>query len=461
MNISGSSSRRGFLKQASCAAVGSALLFSTLFSLRMTASAASAETFSDYKALVCLFLAGGNDSYNMLIPRQIDAYNEYAAVRTTLALPSGSLLPITSTGQPYSEFGLHPNLPFLQTLYNQSNAAFVANVGTLIEPTTLAQYQGGSVSTPLGLFSHSDQQAHWQTMVPQVRGGGPKGWAGRMADCLTQGQLSGQIAMNISLDGNNILQTGVDSVPYITEPSGVTLLDEYANPASQAAVDSVLSQHYKNQYQQTLATTGRSSIDTAQIVSQALGAVSVTETFPETSAGKQLRAVAHLLGARTQLNMNRQIFFVQRGGWDHHTEVLNSQEELFTELNAALESFWNELGNLGLQDDVVLFTVSDFGRTLTSNGVGSDHAWGGNHFMIGGPVNGGQIYGDFPELAQGSALDIGRGRLLPTTSTDVYGVELASWFGVPATELATVFPNAGNFFNPLSTPYPLGALATV
>jgi uncharacterized protein (DUF1501 family) len=452
-------SRREFIKQANCAAVGSISLFSSLLTLRLTAGAVSGGPIIGNKALVCLFLSGGNDSYNMLVPRQQAAYDEYAAVRTTLALPQIDLLPITSTGQNYSEFGIHPNLPFLKTLYDQGKAAFVSNVGTLIEPITLAQYNAGTKPLPSGLFSHADEEVHWQTIVPQTRGAGPKGWAGRVADCMASANASSSLAMNISLSGSNVLQTGLSSVPYITDPNGAVQLTEYgADPASQLAIDSFLSQQYKNLYQKTLSTSNRKAIDTATAFENAVSPITLTENFPSTSTGRRLETIAKVMAARGTLGMNRQIFFIKKGGWDHHNEVLAPQVDLFTQLNDAIEAFWTEMGHLGMQDEVVLFTASDFGRTLTSNGTGSDHAWGGNHFILGGDVNGGKIYGEYPELAAGGSLDIGRGRLLPTTSIDAYCAEIASWFGVPPSELSTVFPNADNFFNPLTSPYPLGIL---
>jgi uncharacterized protein (DUF1501 family) len=460
------STRRQFFKQANCAAVGTASIASTLFSLKMMEGAAYGAAPAGYKALVCLFFAGGNDSFNMLVPRDAAAYAEYSTVRGGvggggLALDNATqLLPITSTGQSYSDFGIHHHLPFLQTRYNAGDLAFVSNVGTLIEPTSLAQYNAETTLTPVGLFSHSDEQIHWQTLVPQTRGAGPKGWAGRVADLMIEANIGASIGMNISLSGNNVFQVGPASIPYITDPKGAVLLKDYDGTAYENAVDSILAQHYGNLYHKTLADSNRSAIDTAVAFDAAVSPYDYSADFPSTKTGDRLRTIAETLSARGTLGMDRQIFFVERGGWDHHNEVLLSQEELFTEINDAIESFWNKLGTLGLQNDVVLFTASDFGRTLTSNGAGSDHAWGGNAFIIGGPVNGGTIYGHYPELATGNPLDIGRGRLLPTTSVDEYCTELASWFGVPKSELSTIFPNAGNFFDPLTTPYPLGILGS-
>ncbi|MBT8041606.1 MAG: DUF1501 domain-containing protein [Pontiella sp.] len=462
--------RRAFLRQANCAAVGTVSMASSLFTLKMTAGAASGGSFADHKSLVCLFLLGGNDSYNMLVPTDDPAYGEYTTVRgglhdpntnpTGLALDRTSeLLPIASTAQAYSGgFGIHHHLPFLQTRYNAGDLAFVANVGTLIEPATIAQYNAGSILTPVGLFSHSDEQMHWQTVVPQIRGAGPKGWAGRMADCLTQANQGSTVGMNISVSGNNVFQSGPVSAPYITDPAGVVKLKDYTGMAYTNAVDNILAQHYGNLYQNKLASSNRSAIDTAEDFATALNPYDFAADFPDSQTGKKLRNIAEILAAKDELSMNRQVFFLSRGGWDHHNEVINAQEILFTEINDAVEAFWNKLGTLGLQNDVILFTATDFGRTLTSNGRGSDHAWGGNAFMLGGSVNGGAIYGEYPVLATGSNWDIGRGRLLPTTSVDEYCAELASWFGVPSAELGTIFPNCENFFDPSATPYPLGIL---
>lgn len=451
-------SRREFIVK-NCAAVGTASLFSSLLSLRLTAGAVSGAPLPGYKALVCLFLAGGNDSFNMLVPRQATAYDEYKRTRSTLALSSDSLLPLVSEGQPYSDFGLHPSLPALKSLYDEGNAAFLSNVGTLIEPTTLQQFKSRETRRPVGLFSHSDEQIHWQTMVPQVRGASPKGWTGRMADVMHQANQTGTVGMNISLSGTNVMQTGRDTVPYVTGTNGAVQLKAYGtDPALDMAVDTALSNHYRNLYQKTLAKNNRSSVDTAIAFTEATRDIQLTETFPSTYTGSRFAAIARVLGARGIMDMNRQVFFVKKGGWDHHKEVLVKQGDMFQELNDAIEAFWKELGHMGLQNDVVLFTASDFGRTLTSNGLGSDHAWGGNHFVVGGPVRGGKIYGQYPVLSSGGPNDIGRGRLLPTTSVDAYSAEMASWFGVPSSELTTIFPNAANFFDPVSTPHPLGML---
>jgi uncharacterized protein (DUF1501 family) len=487
MDLKQKISRRQFIGQANCAAVGTASLLSSLLSLRLTAGAASASNLPDYKALVCLFLNGGNDSFNMLVPRQQNAYNEYVNVRGGLATVSNNgvyggglalhepdpndplaLLPITSSrqntsdGAGYSEFGIHPDLPYLKTLYDQGDLAFVSNVGSLIEPTSLLQYSNGSKPLPQGLFSHPDHQVHWQTLVPQVRGSAPKGWGGRMAEVMSHANQQSNIAMNISLSGTNVLQSGTTTVPYITDPSGVVELKNYGqDPTLQLAVDDILGHHYQSIYSKTLAQANRNSIDASVAFKAALDSLS-TPFDPnliadETKTYQRLSMVSKIIEARTALSMNRQIFFVERGGWDHHNELLGPQSGLFIELNEAIKIFWTAIEAMNLQNNVVLYSASDFGRSLTSNGSGSDHAWGGNHFIISGSANGGQIYGEYPVLAAEGPNDVGRGRILPTTSVDAYMAELASWYGVPQSEISTVIPNINNFSfdNPAS---PLGIL---
>jgi uncharacterized protein (DUF1501 family) len=476
MDLKKKISRRQFIGQANCAAVGTASLLSSLLSLRLTAGAASASNLTDYKALVCLFLNGGNDSYNMLIPRQQSAYNEYEQVRggvggTGLAIPRSDLHQITSSlqntsaGAGYSDFGIHPDLPYLKTLYDQGDLAFVSNVGSLIEPTSLVQYNDGSKPKPEGLFSHPDHQIHWQTLVPQVRGSAPKGWGGRMAEVMSHANQQSNIAMNISLSGANVLQSGTTTVPYMTDPGGVVELKNYGqDPTLQLAVDDILGQHYQSIYSKTLAHANRNSIDASVAFKSALDSLSTpfdpSVISGETQTYKRLSMVSKIMEARTALSMNRQIFFVERGGWDHHNELLEPQSNLFIELNEAIEIFWTAIQSMGLQNNVVLYTASDFGRTLTSNGSGSDHAWGGNHFIISGSANGGEIYGEYPDLAlNNSSTDLGRGRILPTTSVDSYMAELAYWYGVPNSEISTVIPNINNFSSSFVSPNsPLGIL---
>lgn len=455
-------SRRRFIGEASCAAVGSTALFSSLLSLRMTATAAAAELDGedDYKALVCLFLAGGNDSFNMLVPNNNTAYSEYKNTRDNIALEQNQLLPITSAGQPYSEFGVHPKMPEIQSLYNNNDLAFVSNVGTLVQPTTKSDYQNKQ-ALPSGLFSHSDQQVHWQTSVPQVKGASLGGWGGRTADLLMALNENSQVSMNISLSGVNIFQAGNEAFSYISGLEGGTEMAAYSDPFEKSAVDSLLEAQYKNLFTQTFASNIRRFIDSSIIFNEAIEPIDIATPLPNpiTRLAQRFKMVARTIAARKALNMKRQTFFIKAGGWDHHNEVMDAQSVMLPEISQAVNYFNEAMGEIGMTDKVVLFTASDFGRTLTSNGIGSDHAWGGNHFVLGGPVKGGRIYGAYPPLVLNSSLEVGRGRLIPTTSVDEYGSELARWFGVSSSQMDTVFPNIQNFYDPYLITHPLGFLS--
>ena len=452
-------SRRRFLGEASCAAVGSTALLSSLLQLRMTSTAAAQESGSDdYKALVCLFLAGGNDSFNMLVPNNNDAYAEYKTTRDNIALDQGDLLPIVSGGQNYTEFGIHPSMPELQALYNSGDVSFISNVGTLVRPTTKADYNN-KIALPSGLFSHSDQQIHWQTSVPQVKGAGPGGWGGRTADLLMSMNEDAQVSMNISLSGVNIFQAGNEAFAYISGLNGGTEMVNYNQNYFKDAVDNLLSQEYHNLFTRTFAQNTRRFIDSSIVFNEAIEPVEILTPAPPTRLAQRFTMVARAIAANQNLNHKRQTFFIRAGGWDHHSEVMNAQTLMLAEISQAVKYFNDAMEEIGMKDKVVLFTASDFGRTLTSNGVGSDHAWGGNHFVMGGPVNGGRIFGQYPSLQLGSSLLINRGRIIPTTSVDEYGSELARWFGVSAGEMETVFPNIQNFYDPAKISHPLGFLS--
>lgn len=461
-------SRRRFIGQASCAAVGSISILNTLLNLRLAGDMAAANppTSDEYRALVCLFLAGGNDSFNMLVPRGQAEYAEYAGIRQNLALSQNSLNPINPINNIGKQLGVHPGMPELANLFEQGDAAFIANVGTLIQPVTKAQYNAGSISLPLGLFSHSDQQEQWQTSVPQSRAG--TGWAGRMADLLQSLNANQKVSMNISLAGSNIFQAGNSVFEYAITPNGAVALSGYngawqandtINQARSAAVDSQLAQQYSNLLMQAFASNKRSALDAYSSFSSATNVtLPPGVTFPSTPLGPELQMIAKTIAGRTALDVKRQTFFLQLDGWDHHGEVIAHQQAMLPYVSSAVSAFYNALVQLGVQDQVTLFTASDFGRTLTSNGKGSDHAWGGNHFVVGGGVNGKRIYGAYPELYENNPLDVGRGRLIPTTSADAYFAELALWLGVSKTNLPLVLPNISNFYDITNTAPPLGFL---
>jgi uncharacterized protein (DUF1501 family) len=451
-------SRRRFLGQASCAAVGTVALYNTVLNMGMFNTLACDAP--NYKGLVCLFLSGGIDSFNMLVPRSQAEYDEYAAVRADLALPLDSLLPIVQATSYGREYGMHPGLIELHSLFEQGRLALVANVGTLVEPTTLQQYQNRSVALPLGLFSHSDQSMHWQTSVPDQRNA--SGWAGRMADILQEGNCNQKISMNISLSGSNVFQSGEVTSHYTIDQNGSRGLRGYGgtSPDDQIftqAVDGLLGQHYQHVFEQTFAARMRGAIDAHIDFSTAIEGLPPMQTqFSDNSLSQRFRMIAQTIAAREALGMRRQTFFVNAGGWDHHDEVVLSQEAMLPVISAALGEFYSALEELGVAHQVTTFTASDFGRTLSSNGRGSDHAWGGNHLVLGGSVAGGDIYGTYPELYSGNSLDTGRGRLIPTTSVDEYFAELALWFGVPAADLELVLPNVSRFYTPGSSTPPVG-----
>ena len=471
-------SRRKFLGAMSCAALGTTGLFSTLLNLQMTGKAVAASLEStttttsadaeDFKALVCIFQAGGNDSYNMLIPTTPSEYTNYKSVRSNLAHPitgTGAALPIDSLNTTGRTFAIHPIMTQVRDLFNAGNLAFIANTGTLIEPMTVAQYQNNTVRIPKALFSHNDQIFQWQTSVPQ--GGVGSGWAGRMTDVLNAriSGMGGAVGMNISLSGNNIMQTGEQTTAYSISPSGsISLIGRDAkigvNMLRFDKFTSMADVQYQNLFQQAYINELKVSVDKDALFSKAFSDAKITTVFSDDNLGADLKAVAQTIAARAALGMRRQIFFVLYGGFDNHQELLMTQSALLSVLSTSLKNFWDALGELGVQDKVVTFTASDFGRTLRSNGRGTDHAWGGNHIVMGGPVNGQRLYGAYPDnLLLGSGLDVGsNGRLLPTTSVDQYMAEMALWFGVQPHELATVLPNIGNFYTPGSSSPPLGFL---
>jgi uncharacterized protein (DUF1501 family) len=482
-------SRRKFIGQASCAGISSIPLLNTLLNLRLASSIANAAPPApgEYRAIVCLFLSGGNDSFNMLAPysgpssTHADSFAEYQASRGNLALPQEDFHPIQPDNTPGRSFGVHPSMPNLAARFTAGDAAFVANVGTLIEPVAnRAQVAAASKLLPLGLYSHSDQIEQWQTSVPQSRSG--IGWAGKMMDLIKDINPGQAVSMNISMDGSNVFQSGVSGAEYAVNPGnqnepngGAVPLVGYSssyNPnngfqnAASSAVDSMLARQYNNLLQNTWQVKRRTAQEAFALYSTATaGSLPGNISFPNTALGRQLQQVAKAIMGRNGLGAIRQTFFVNRGGWDHHSDTLPLQEAMLQEVDEAIGAFWSQLVALGIENQVTLFSASDFGRTLTSNDRGSDHAWGGNHFVMGGSVVGKNIYGQYPSLAvnpeSGSELnplDTGRGRLIPTTSCDQYFAELALWLGVPASSLPLVLPNIGNFYSSSSSTPPLGFL---
>lgn len=449
-------SRRKFLGTVGCASLGSLPFLSTWLSLTKLNAAATTpintDGGEDYRALVCILLAGGNDSYNMLVPRGQNEYAAYAATRSNLALPQTQLLPLSTQLQTGLQLGIHPAMPEVEQLYQNGKLAFLANVGTLIEPVAKSALDTPGTRLPLGLFSHSDQIQHWQTSVPQSRAA--IGWGGKLADLLSSANENPNISMNISLSGNNVFQAGKQTIEYTVSPDfGAPAIEGYQedglfNQVRTAAIDNLLEQEYQNIFQRTYSNTIRNGKAANEQFIQALDNVPNTQTtFSPSNFSRSLAMIARTIAARKTLGMKRQVFFVEYGGWDHHDEVINAHNAMLGVVSRGLSEFQTELDSLGVADCVTTFNISDFARTLSSNGNGSDHGWGGNVFVMGGAVNGGEVYGKYPTLALNSELEIGGGVLIPTTSTDEYFAELALWMGVSPTDLPTVLPNLGNFFS--------------
>lgn len=442
--------RRTFIRQAACAALTTSGLLNTIFDLRRLSAATYPDT-GDYKALVCLFLYGGNDANNVLIQHDANGYASYAAARGVLALPQASLLPLTLQNGDGRDFAFHPNLPELQTLFNQGHLGVVANVGTLVAPVTRAQYLAGGAAVPPQLFSHADQSVQWQTSVPDQIS--RTGWGGRMADALHSLNGSAKISLSISIAGTNTFEVGNTVLPYNVSSDGSVGLSGFDGTANSnarfQAFKDLLALPQSNLFQQAYSDTVTRSIAANDLLTSALAGVPALQTpFPATALAKQLNMVAKLIAARTNLGMRRQIFFCSVGGYDTHGDQLAGQASLLTELSQALNAFYSATNELGIAQDVTTFTASDFGRTFPTNGSGSDHGWGSHQFVLGGAVRGGRLFGTFPTLAVNGPDDTGQGRWIPTTSVDEFSATMASWFGVSSSNLPMVLPNIGRFANP-------------
>lgn len=407
-------------------------------------------SFTDYRALVCVFLFGGNDSFNMLVPRSDAEYNAYAQSRQNLALAQADLLPIQALDAQGMQFGLHPSMAATQTLFQSGAAAFVSNVGPLLQPTTKDAYLQGSASLPPQLFSHNDQQDQWSSL--KGAGVSKTGWAGRAADLIRSAVADQQMATNASLFGNNLFQAADETVAYVMGPAGPLQFDGFSDQegtpgfVQKTLFERVLGANYASIYARAFAEVQQRAIASAQTISAAINSAPMLNTaFPASNLGTQLQTVARLISARDRLDMQRQIFFVAAGGFDSHDNQNEDQPGLLGDVSDSLAAFYNATVELGVAESVTAFTQSDFGRTLTSNGDGTDHAWGGNQLLVGGAVRGQDIYGAYPLLELGGPEDVGGGRFIPSTSADQYAATLAAWFGIEDAELDVVAPNINNF----------------
>lgn len=440
--------RRDFLRTTCCSAAAG---FAAASFSRFGLVNALAQSAPDYKALVCIFLFGGNDSNNMVIPYDSAGYNAYKSARGGLALAQGSLLPITpaSIGSP---FAFHPRFTGLQSLFNNKQLAVLANVGTLVQPTTAAQFRNGGVALPMNLFSHSDQEAQMQTAILDKTA--DTGWAGRTADKI-QSIYGGNFPIIISLAGTNIFCEGVAAQAIQSNGNPTQLLNGFGasndSNARLSALQSLLTFDTGLSLIQAASTTTGNAIQNGQTLATALASGTPLATqFPTNSYfASQLQQVAKIIQVRSALGLQRQIFFVSMGGFDTHSGQLPQQDSLFNDLNQSLSAFYQATVELGVASNVTTFTLSDFGRTYSPNSDGSDHAWGSHHIIMGGAVKGGDFYGTFPTLAVNGPDDAtGQGRWVPTTSLDQYASTLAAWFGVAAADLPSIFPNLANFTAP-------------
>jgi len=461
------SSRRKFIGQC-CAAVGATGMLSALSQLRLIGAAASPANGPvvatagsalppDFKALVCLFLAGGNDANNIVIPIDAAGYRAYATGRGALALPLTSALGVTPKTSDGHAYGLHPAMPELQSLFGQGKFAVLSNVGTLVAPTTKTQYNARSVPLPPQLFSHSDQQVQWQSSVPDQTFS--TGWGGRLADLTNAFNSNNAVSMSMSLDGDNSFQVSRTVVQFAVNPGGAIVLagtGTAANSIRAQAMNDLVAAPNDNLFKSAYGGLTRAAIANSESISSFLtGPDPFTTAFPASNLGQQLRTIARLIAAAPQLNLKRQVFFARMGGFDLHNgqidaanPTLGAHANLLRDVSQSLGAFYNATVELGCADQVTAFTASDFGRAFSTNGDGSDHGWGSHHFVVGGAVKGGDIYGRMPEWAINGPDDTGYGRWIPTTSVDEYSATLASWFGVSATNLAVVLPNIGRFAKP-------------
>jgi uncharacterized protein (DUF1501 family) len=460
--------RRAFLKRsAQMSAMGVAAPFALNMSLINEAAAFTGT--GGYQALVCLFLLGGNDHDDTLIPYDDTNYNLYNTIRGGAAgqtaggiarakadLAATALTPIVpQTLTNNIQYALHPAMTRMKARWDQGRLATLLNVGTLVRPTTLTEYKSQNKTLyplPFGLFSHNDQQSVWQSSAPE---GATSGWGGRLADIALSSNTN-SIFTAISAAGNSVFLTGQSAIAYQVSGSGaIKLRNGNTRVAGSTTALNMMreimtqpdpSAHiFEGEYNRVT----KRSVDSEGVYSAGINAATLNTNFAQnnTTSGiaTQLRIVARTIAARQALGVNRQVFFVTMGGYDHHDNLITGHNTLLGQLDFAMDAFHQATIEMGIADKVALFTASDFGRTLSSNGDGSDHGWGGHHFVLGGGVKGGRHYGIAPEISTTGNSQVGQGRLLPTTSVDQYGATLSNWLGASSGEMSTLFPNIGNF----------------
>ena len=472
--------RRRFL--GTCGKMTGIGAMSSLLNLRLTsqafASQASATPITDYKGLVCIFLFGGNDSFNTLAPG-VDGYQSYLDTRGTLGIPLADMHQIFDNGQDYhlsSSLGAANNGDSVQKMFNDGDLSFLANIGTLVEPVASVSDIAGK-TLPYGRFSHSDQLEQWQTSISESKTTplAGTGWTGRLLDCLNDNANSGTLSAALSPYGANISQIGRSTTPFLVN-GGVDSLDLYGSDALvTGGMDASLEAQYASVLQAHHNYIRQDALDQSARFEEVEQNVQINTPFPGSSLGQQLLQVAKYIKAQgtasvdgvAGLGMNRQTFFVGQGGFDSHgggtavhDSLMQTVNDAVVAFNTALKEIEDEQGN-AYHDKVVAYTASDFGRTLTPNAAGSDHGWGGNQMLFGGPVTGGKVFGEYPDIALGTSTDVGRGRQLPKISVDALHASLARWFGVPnGSEMVDILPNIRNFYSESDNGYPIPGLLT-
>ncbi len=447
-------SRRAFLQRASTLSLAG---LATPWALNLAAMAeASAAGASDYKAIVCVFLYGGNDYANTLVPYDSASFNAYYGLRPTLAYTidklAGTVLVPTEAARDAGgfarQYALAPELAPLLPLFNAGKMGVVLNVGTLVEPTTKLQYTNKTVALPPKLFSHNDQQSVWQSSAPE---GAVSGWGGRLGDLFQAGNGNATFTC-VNASSNAVFLSGKTAVQYQVSTSGSVALAGLQKPlfgssACSAALQSLITQPRSHLLENEYNRISKRAIDANVVLSAALASgPTINTVFPSANTlGDQLKLVARMIGSAATLGAKRQVFFVSLGGFDNHDGLVSIHPGLLKKVADATAAFYNATVELGVADKVTTFTASDFGRTLSGNNDGSDHGWGSMHFMLGGAVNGKRFYGTAPAVASNGPDDVGQGRLLPTTSIDQYAATLGKWLGASDSDLLSLLPNLAHF----------------
>ncbi len=460
--------RRDFIK-----ALGAGALATTALTAAPTTFTAHAAGTSGYKALVCVFLFGGLDCHDLILPYDPSSYDQYAQLRSSLLTQQGStrqrasLLPLTSATASVlqgREVALPPEMPQLAGLFQEGEAAIVGNVGPLVEPVTRASFESGAARLPPRLFSHNDQQAVWQANQPE---GAQYGWGGLFADAVLASGANASLPQFTTITTEEVgpFLTGRNAMPYRVSTAGavrVDFLEDYYENVSgertellEAVRNQLAAGSYRGNHllERDMAAALSGGFTTNEVYDAARQqGVSLPTSFPTTPLGAQLKAVVETINVRERLFASRQVFFVGLGGFDTHDAQARALPKLLSQVDGALAAFQTAMEALGLTRDVTLFTASDFGRTLTVNGDGTDHGWGGHQIVLGGAVKGGDIYGSLPPPALGHEADSGGGRLIPSVAVDSYAAEIGRWFGLNKSELSAALPGLNNF-DPLSNSF--------